>query len=43
MSSSYPYNNLPECTQALSKTFISGGAMPHNILRLKCNEYKLVY
>ena len=29
--------------QAHSQKCIPGGARPHKIVRLKCNEYKLVY
>ena len=30
-------------SQARSQKFIPGGARLYNILKLKCNEYKLVY
>ena len=39
-----PYSvPMPEYGQARSQKCIPGRAKPHKILRLKCNEYKLVY
>ena len=42
-SSSSSSGSGSSSSRPVARHLYQGGARPHNIVRLKCNEYKLVY